>query len=39
MSHHFLVEARLKFVVGWKSAGGMKGLKSVFRVSELKNRV
>ena len=39
MSDHFLVEALLKFVGGWRSAGRMKGVRNVLKVSELNNRV
>ena len=39
MSDHFLVEARLKLVGGWRSAGRMKGVRNVLRVSELNNSV
>ena len=37
MSDHFLVEARLKLVGGWKSAGRMEGMRNVLNVSELNN--
>ena len=36
---HFLVEARLKLVGGWRSAGRMEGARNVLKVSELNNRV
>ena len=39
MSEHLLVEARLKLVGGWRSAGKMDGVRNVLRVSELNNRV
>ena len=39
MSDHFLVEARLKLVGGWRSAGRMERVRNVLKVSELKNRV
>ena len=39
MSDHFLVEARLKFVGGWRTAGRMEGAIILFKVSELKNSV
>ena len=39
MSDHFLVEARLKLVGGWRSAGRMDGVRNVLKVSELNNRV
>ena len=39
MSDHFLVEARLKLVGGWRSAGRMKGVRNVLKVSELNNSV
>ena len=35
MSDHFLVEARLKMVEGWRSAGKIEGVRSVLKVSEL----
>ena len=34
MSDHFLVEARLKLVGGWRSAGRMEGVRNVLKVSE-----
>ena len=34
MSDHFLVEARLKAVCGWKSIGRMEGVKNVLKVIE-----
>ena len=34
LSDHFLVEARLKLVGGWKSAGRMEGVRNVLKVSE-----
>ena len=36
MSDHFLVEARLKLVGGWRR---MKGARNMLKVSELNNRV
>ena len=39
MSDHFLVEARLKLVGGWRSAGRMEGVRNVLKVSELNNSV
>ena len=35
MSDHFLVEARLKLLGGWRSAGRMEGVRNVLKVSEL----
>ena len=39
MSEHFSVEARLKLVGGWTSAGRMEGVSNVLKVSELNNSV
>ena len=39
MSDHCLVEARLKLVGGWISAGRMEGVRNVLKVSELNNSV
>ena len=39
LSYHFLVEARLKLVSGWRSAGRMEGVKNVLKVSELNDSV
>ena len=39
MSDHFLVEARLKLLGGWRSAGRMEGVRNVLRVSELNHSV
>ena len=39
MSEYFLVEARLKLVGGWRSAGRMEGVRNVLKVSELINNV
>ena len=39
MSDHFLVEARLKLVGGWRSDRRMEGVRNVFKVSELNNSV
>ena len=39
MSDHFLVEARLKFVGGWRSARRMEGVRNVLKVSELNHSV
>ena len=38
MPDHFLVEARLKLVGGWRSDGRM-GVRNVLKVSELNNSV
>ena len=35
----FLVEARLKLVGGWRSAGRMEGVKNVLKVSDLNDSV
>ena len=35
LSDHFLVEARLKLLCGWRSAGRMEGVGKVLKVSEL----
>ena len=35
LSEHFLVEARLKLVGGWRSTGRMEGVRNVLKVSEL----
>ena len=37
--HHFWVEARLKLVDGWRSAGRMEGVRNVLKVRELNNTV
>ena len=37
MCDHFLVEAQLKLVYGWRSARKMEGVKNVLKVSELNN--
>ena len=39
MSDHFLVEARLKLVGGWRSAERIEGVRNVLKVSELNNSV
>ena len=39
MSDHFLVEARLKLLGGWRSAGRMEGVRNVLKVSELNHSV
>ena len=39
LSDHFLVEALLKLVGGWRSAGRMEGVRNVLKVSELNNSV
>ena len=39
MFDHFLVEARLKLVGGWKNAGRMEGARNVLKVSELNHSV
>ena len=38
MSDHFLVEARLIVVCGWRSAGRMEGVRNVLKVSELNKK-
>ena len=35
LSDHFLVEARLKLLGGWRSAGWMEGVGHMLKVSEL----
>ena len=35
LSEKFLVEARLKLLAGWRSAGRMEGVRNVLKVSEL----
>ena len=37
MSDHYLVEAWLKLVGGWRSAWRMEGVKNVLKVGELNN--
>ena len=39
MSDHFLVEAQLKLLGGWRSAGRMESVKNVLNVSELNHSV
>ena len=39
VSDHFLVEARLKLVGGWRSARRMDGVRNLLKVSELNNSV
>ena len=39
LSDHFLVEARLKLLGGWRSAGKMEGVRNVLKVSELNHSV
>ena len=39
MSNHYLVEAYLKLVGGWRSAGRMEDVRNVLKVSELNNSV
>ena len=39
LSDHFLVEARLKLLGGWRSAGRMEGARNVLTVSELNHSV
>ena len=39
LSDHFLVEARLKLLGGWRSAGRMEGVRNVLKVSELNHGV
>ena len=35
MLDHFLVEARIKMVLGWRSTERVEGVRSVLNVSEL----
>ena len=37
MSDAFLVEAQLKLVGGWRSAGWMEGARNVLKVNKLNN--
>ena len=39
MSDHFLVEALLKLLGVWRSAGRMEGVRNVLNVSELNHSV
>ena len=39
LTDHFLVEARLKLLGGWRSAGRTEGGRNVLKVSELNNSV
>ena len=39
MSDHFLMEARLKLLGGWRSAGIREGVRNVLKVSELNHSV
>ena len=39
LSDHFLVEARLKLLSGWRSAGRMEGVRNVLKVSKLNHSV
>ena len=39
LSDHFLVEALLKLLGGWRSAGRMEGVRNVLKVSELNHSV
>ena len=39
LSDHFLVEARLKLLGVWRSAGRMEGVRNVLKVSELNHSV
>ena len=39
MSDHFLVEAQLKLLGGWRSAGRMEGVRNALKVSELNHNV
>ena len=39
MSDHFLVEARLKLVGGWRRAGRMEDVRNVLKVSEMNHGV
>ena len=39
LSDHFLVEARLNLLGGWRSAGRMESVRNVLKVSELNHSV
>ena len=39
LSDHFLVEAILKVLGGWRSAGRMESVRNVLKVSELNHSV
>ena len=39
LSDHFLVEARLKLVGGWRSVGRMEGVRNMLKGSELNHSV
>ena len=39
LSDHFLVEARLKLLGGWRSAGRMESVRNVLKVSALNHSV
>ena len=39
LSDHFLVDARLKFLGGWRSARRREGVRNVLKVSELNHSV
>ena len=39
LSDHYLVEARLKLLGGWWSAGRMEGVRNVLKESELNHSV
>ena len=39
LSDHFLVEARLKLLGGWRSAGRVEDVRNVLKVSELNHSV
>ena len=39
LSDHFLVEARLKLLGGWRSAGRTEGVRNVLKVGELNHSV
>ena len=39
LSDHFLVEAMLKLLGGWRNAGRMEGVRNVLKVSELNHSV
>ena len=39
MSDHFLVEARLKLLGGWRNAGRLESVRNVLKVSELNHSV
>ena len=39
LSDHFLVEARLKLLGGWRCTGRMEGVRNVLKVSKLNHNV